>query len=88
VPIVSSDCSTGPCEILRINHDFSKVSKISIEDCGILFPTGDDEELFKAMEKIYLDKKLHEKFKKNSSCCIKNFDINCIIKDWESLLLD
>ena len=80
--VISSDCSTGPAEILRKNGDYSKINKVSIEDYGILYPEWNEEKLFQAMEKVFLDKKLQEELKKKSLQRAKDFEVGKIKEKW------
>ncbi len=86
LPIISTDCSTWPAEILRKNSDFSKVDNVSLEDFGILYPEWNEEKLFEAMEKIYLDKNLQEELKKKSLQRAKDFEVNNILEKWGQIL--
>lgn len=86
LPIISSDCSTWPTEILREGWDYKKVNKVNVENYWILFPEWNKDELLKAMEMIYLNKDLREKLKQKAIKRAEYFDINKIIKKWGNLL--
>ena len=72
--VISSNCPVGPTEILEKGKS------------GILFKTGDFEELAKIL--INLDKKnlLKEKYIENMKKSIDRFNKNNIIKDIENLI--
>ena len=52
----------------------------------ILFKNNNKQDLFKAMEWIYLDKDLREKYKEKSIERSKDFNLEKIIKEWEEIL--
>lgn len=88
LPIVSTDCSTGPKEILKKEVKiFNKVKYVNLEEYWILTPVYDEEKIFKAIEKIYLDKDLREKYQKKSLERSKDFDLEKIICKWEDVLI-
>lgn len=74
VPIISFDCDTGPREIITNNHD------------GILVKNGDIAELANAILKLEKDKKLRQKFKKNSKDLIKKYSVSHILNKWQSII--
>lgn len=94
VPVISTDCPSGPREILspgkldkQINYDESEY--------GFLVPniTDDNKKLVEnKIAKIIVDLLLNEKKQKiysdKSKQRIKDFDIKKIIKEWEELIYD
>jgi len=56
-------------------------------DYGILVPINNKEELFKAMEKIYLDKKLRKEYSKKVVDRAKFFDLEKNILKWIAIFL-
>ena len=89
LPIISTDCQYGPREILAPDTDFRYQTKeIEFAECGILVPVNDVEKMAKAMEIIYNDSKLREKYAQKVTERAKDFDVKNIIKEWEKLLND
>ncbi len=87
LPIISTDCITGPKEILKKEvKSFEEVKDISLEEYGILTPVYNEQKVFEAIEKIYLEKNLREKYQKKSLEKSKDFNIESIINEWESIL--
>lgn len=74
LPIVSSDCKSGPREIL------------CNETCGILYPVGNEDILIKKI-KYYLYNNVDlEKIKKNNLIRVKEFEIGKIINQFKKVL--
>ena len=101
IPVISTDCISGPREILNPNSNFlNKVTnKIDYAEYGILTPVcngvmykkDDDlsqEEilLYKAIIDIISNKKMNQHYRKMSKIRSVDFEINKIIKQWEKLL--
>ncbi len=101
IPIISSDCLSGPREILSPNEYMSETIKydLNLNRYGVLVPVCDgncydskepitNEEKIMAAYIISLlqDKNLWDHFSKQSLSRIKDFDINNIIKEWESII--
>ena len=72
--VISSDCPTGPREILENGKD------------GILFPIGDKEKLLNEILKILSDKQMVKKYRKESKRRIKDFSKEKIKKQIIELL--
>lgn len=87
LPIISTDCPTWPKEILKKEiNNFSEVKEISLDDYGILTPVFDENIIFQAMEKIYLDENIRNYYKEKSLERSKDFDINMIMEKWKLVL--
>ncbi len=87
LPIISTDCKSGPREILAPNSDFSKQTKdIEIAEYGILTPVGDVEKITKTMQKIQNDKQLRYNYTQKALIRAKEFDVKNLIKEWEKVL--
>lgn len=86
LPIVSTDCLSGPREIIapQSNADKKLLDKIEIGKYGILTPFGDKHYLAKAMEKIFSDKKLYESLKVDLRKGIKDYDIEVVSAEFEN----
>jgi len=89
LPIISTDCKSGPREILAPNSDLNKQTKdIEIAEYGILTPVGDVEKMREAMKMIIENKNLRENYKKKAVNRAKDFSVEKIIPKWEKVLND
>lgn len=73
-PVISYDLQVGPNEI--ITHEYN----------GLLVKDQDENELAKAIDRLYFDKKLYEKCKSNSVSSVQKFDSKNIVNSWEVLI--
>lgn len=102
VPIISTDCRSGPREILAPETDI-KYETQDIEYCeyGLLVPVCDGkyydsdtpltyEEKILAISiiKLYESKQLRYEYSEKGKDRARDFDINNIIKEWEKLITD
>ena len=74
--IISSDCMTGPKEILENGKD------------GELFKVGDSIELSDLLEKYIINPELKEKYIENSKVRIQDFEKQKILKEYEKIFID
>jgi N-acetylgalactosamine-N,N'-diacetylbacillosaminyl-diphospho-undecaprenol 4-alpha-N-acetylgalactosaminyltransferase len=88
MPIISTDCDSGPREILSPNSDMSKRLKYDIEisEYGILTPIKDKENLKKAMNLIIDDKELRDSYNTIAIDRAKEFEAEKIIKQFEEVI--
>lgn len=96
IPIVSTDCDSGPREILEPNSDINdKIDSIKQCKYGILFPNIKknnltDEEYINYIKDSIINmlknKVIQEKYKNLSKERIKDFDYNNILKEWYSII--
>jgi N-acetylgalactosamine-N,N'-diacetylbacillosaminyl-diphospho-undecaprenol 4-alpha-N-acetylgalactosaminyltransferase len=87
LPIISTDCKSGPREILSPETDFTKQTKdIEIAKYGILTPVGDVDKMAEAMRMMYEDSNLREKYRKIALQRAKDFEVSKITKEWEETL--
>lgn len=95
IPVVSTDCFSGPREILApkesIDNNIDYIEKK--ERFGILIPNFSDENsirveefLAKLLIDLLLDERKHRSYSKKSIERIKTFDIDVIIKKWEDII--
>lgn len=86
VPVISTDCPHGPREIL----DPASIGKgsegeIDFGRYGILVPVKNSKLLAEAMEKIYEDEELRNKYAQSSRERVKDFDLEHIAGEYFSL---
>jgi len=87
LPIISTDCKSGPREILAPNTDFRRQTKdIEIAEYGVLTPVGDVEKMSKAMKMIYENRDLREKLKSKAKKRANSFRVEKIIKQWREVI--
>ena len=73
VPVISTDCQSGPGEIITNGEN------------GILVPPADEKRLAEAMLTLIEDRNLREKFSKEGRKRAENFDIEKILPQYEEL---
>jgi len=87
LPIISTDCKSGPREILAPNSDFTiQTDSMEIGEYGILVKVGDKKYLKKAMRFMYENKELRYNFENKAKKRIKEFKIKNIISEWERIV--
>jgi len=76
LPIISTDCASGPREILAPNTDITKILKDNIElaKYGILVPINNQPLFTKAMEEIIKNRDLREKYSNIAKNRAKDFN--------------
>jgi glycosyltransferase involved in cell wall biosynthesis len=99
LPVISSDCNTGPREILAPDTHFTKKSN-SVEECkyGYLIPedtthwlgadvpiTYQEECLVNALKNILENKEKHEHFSKMSKERGNSFSVETATKEWMNI---
>ena len=87
LPVISTDCRSGPREILAPDTDFRYETKdIEFAKYGALVPVEDVEKMAEAMKIIYENKELRDKYKQKAINRAKDFDVKKIIKQWEEII--
>lgn len=88
LPVISTDCQSGPREILAPNTDvnFQLKNNIELTPHGILTPIKNVEKLRKSMNLITDDKKLRNNYKKRSIQRANDFHMEKIIKEYEKTI--
>ena len=85
-PIISTDCDTGPREILTENFNLDiKCSGIEKGKFGLLIPVNDNESLASAMELMMSNKMLHDSFVNNSTNRALDFDLPVILNQYAAI---
>lgn len=72
-PVISADCPTGPREIVQNGVN------------GFLIEAGKQEILSDAMDKLFYDKALREKFSANARKSVEHLSVENICEEWVAL---
>jgi len=67
---IATDCPTGPNEIIKNGEN------------GLLVENENEEELKKAIDKLYYDEKLKNKFRRNAQKSVEYLKLEIIAKEW------
>ncbi len=86
LPVISTDCKSGPREILAPSTDYIELRDIEMAEYGILTPVGDAKTMTKAMEIMIKDAKLRDIYRRISSKRVENFEIHKVIDKWNLML--
>ncbi|WP_255327611.1 glycosyltransferase [Lebetimonas sp. JH369] len=87
LPVISTDCKSGPREILAPDTTFTKQTKeIELAEYGILVPVGDVDKMVEAMRMIYKNSDLRYNYEQKAKKRIKEFEVKKIIKKWEKII--
>ena len=100
LPVISSDCFSGPREILAPATDIlNKSNKIEMAEYGILIPEGDKKQkkyndpliktevsLIEAMKLLLEDENLYKRYKEQSLKRAKDFDKKEIMNKWLEII--
>ncbi len=81
-PIISTDCKSGPRELLAPGTDLhhSAITSYEIAEYGILTPVNDVANLAASMKKMYEDKTLRKQYQDRAMARARQFDIDEIIQ--------
>ncbi len=87
VPVISTDCKSGPREILAPNTSYpEKLKEVELAEFGMLVQSNDADMLADAMKKIMEDNALRENYAKKSAKRAMDFDMEPIIRQFKSAL--
>ncbi len=87
LPIISTDCKSGPREILSLNSDINlKLDKIEFSKYGILVPLNNKRNLTEAMNEVINNEKLRNNYRKKALDRVSDFRIENIIGKYEDLI--
>ena len=90
LPVISSDCVSGPREILSpntdINKQLTKKDDIELAKYGILYPVGEIEKLVKAVKLLINDDNLRTKYSKRGFERAKDFSLDKILNKYKKVL--
>lgn len=89
IPIISSDCQSGPREIINPSTGFEyKTAVTEFGEYGVLVPTGDSYPMFatEAVELLIADKEKHNYYSEQSVKRAADFEREIIIEQWKQLI--
>lgn len=88
LPIISTDCQSGPREILAPNGDvnFQLKDNIELAEYGILVPVNNEEKLNQAMRLMISDESMREQYSKKAIQRANDFRLKKIIKQYEEVI--
>jgi glycosyltransferase involved in cell wall biosynthesis len=86
IPVVSSDCRSGPREILAPKTDINhQAEDVEFAEFGILVPVSNEKKLAEALLKVLTDKNLADNLAEKSRKRAEDFGVKNIIKKWDFL---
>jgi len=103
IPVISSDCPSGPREIIAPDENIEGRIEYNIDKnrYGILVPVCDgckysaevplapnEEFLADRIIEILENKELHQYFSDRSKCRSQDFSIGTLIREWEDIILN
>lgn len=88
LPIISTDCQSGPREILAPNSDisFQLENNIELAEYGILTPIKNVDKLQEVMNLMINDESLRKNYQEKAKHRAKDFRIKKIIKQYKEIL--
>ena len=86
--VISTDCLSGPREILAPKSDikFELRDDIELAEFGVLVPVQDEVNLAKAIEVVIGDNELREKYRQVAKERANDFNIDGIIKRYKEVI--
>ncbi|MGJ0366249.1 glycosyltransferase [Aliarcobacter cryaerophilus] len=89
LPIISTDCQSGPREILAPNSDvsFQLENNIELAEYGILAPIKNIEKMKESMNMIVDDESLRKSYQDKAKQRANDFRIGKIIKEYEKVFV-
>jgi len=87
-PVISTDCKSGPREILAPGTDISYQLKKDIElaEYGILVPVGDSESLAKAIIKLLKNENLSKEYVNKAYKRAQDFNLDKIFEEYKKVM--
>ncbi|RXJ90612.1 glycosyl transferase [Arcobacter sp. CECT 8983] len=86
--VISSDCISGPREILAPNTNikYQEKEKFEIAEYGILYPKSNILEMVKAIDFLFNDEKLMKTFIEKAQKRSNDFSVNQIVEQYKNVL--
>ncbi|NWF65846.1 MAG: glycosyltransferase [Campylobacterales bacterium] len=89
LPIISTDCKSGPREILCLSDDLNQtLDKIEFCEYGILVPIKNVEFMSEAMKIVLNDFSIRQTYIEKAQNGVKRFEKSSIVKEFELILRD
>ncbi len=85
LPVISTDCPSGPKEILDPDCNFP-IKKMKLGKYGILIPPKNSDEISKAISLLLEDELLRKEYAKKSLERARDFSVEKIIPKWLEIL--
>lgn len=88
LPIISTDCQSGPREILAPNSniDFQLKDEIEFSEFGILTPIKNVQKMQKAMQLMMNDNEIRTQYKEKARKRAEDFKLEHILKQYEEII--
>ena len=86
LPVISTDCLSGPREILAPNTEYKNLEDIEVAEYGVLTPVGNLNSLKKAINLIKMSANLRDEYISKSYKRLEPLTIKNITKEWNKLL--
>lgn len=88
VPVISSDCQSGPREILApsTDVDFQMKEGIELAEYGILFPVGGCESISNALKLLDESAELKEKYVEKGKQRAEDFSLKYIVSKYKEVM--
>lgn len=87
LPVISTDCLSGPREILANNNKYDKLlDEISFSSYGVLTPVENQKLFEKAINDLLDNKELLEKYKENAFARASTYSKKVIMKEMKKIL--
>ena len=89
LPVISTDCKSGPREILApgTNIRLNIKDDFELAEYGVLVPVNNVEILAKAMRHLYIDKELTAHYRSTSLVRASYYDSPRVINDFKEILI-
>ena len=88
LPVISTDCKSGPREILApgTNIRFTHKDNIELARYGVLVPVNNSKLMAKAMRLLYEDQEIRKEYKNRSLERAENYNLNDIVDQFRKVL--
>ncbi len=87
LPVISTDCKSGPREILAPQSDLmQQAAGVELEEYGVLTAVNDVEVMARAMEMMANDEKVRYNYKSIAKKRALDFDVDNILEEWIKVL--